>query len=245
MTSRLKTAIANLYTVFSGYHVNSQMTGSRVYDDLAQWNKALYSKPLTELSDSDLSRFTGKAITTWGAIEDYKHFLPRIFELTAVYKTPYEIWIAFDKLECGNWNNWPVVEIEATNEYLIALFENLLQDDSERAEYNFEDYFSAIANFYFDFHALLELWEKTQTKASYKHLAGFIMEQHHLIFEKGKIGGFKNSEKNATGLKAWLLKRQTIEKIEMAYFEYESDPIAEKLSWAVQILSTELRAQSH
>ncbi len=57
-----------------------------------------YSQNHEKLNEDDLSRFTGKAMTTWGNANDYKHFLPRIFELTAELKTPYEIWIAFDKL---------------------------------------------------------------------------------------------------------------------------------------------------
>ena len=50
--------------------------------------------------------YEGKAMATWGNANDYKHFLPRIFELTAELRTPYEIWIAFDKLTLAEFQNW-------------------------------------------------------------------------------------------------------------------------------------------
>ncbi len=98
MTSRLKNSINELYETFKKYHSNSNMIGSSNYNDLGKWNKELFAKPLTELNEDDLSIFTAKVMTTWGCENDFKHFLPRIFELTAELKTPYEIWIAFDKL---------------------------------------------------------------------------------------------------------------------------------------------------
>ena len=220
------------------------MAGSSAYRNLDQWNRDLFYKSLHELDEDDLSRFTGKAMTTWGEVEDYKHFLPRIFELTAIYKTPYEIWIAFDKLEYGDWNNWDPQEQEAICEYMIALFENLLNDESEAAGRNFEDYFTAIFNFYPDFNSLLKLWDVFDTKASFKHLSTFIVEQANSIFEKGKVSGFLDSDKNLTELKGWLLRKELKKKIEQAYFKYEQEEFAENLSWAEQILDNQLKLTS-
>ena len=80
MTERLKNSIEALYETFQRYLSNSNMNGSPVYGHLNEWNKELFSKPLRELDEDDLSRFAAKAITTWGNTNDYKHFLPRIFE---------------------------------------------------------------------------------------------------------------------------------------------------------------------
>ena len=242
MIEKLKISIDNLYTIFARYGGNSRMDGSPNYGDkVNEWNRNLYSKPLKELSDKDLSRFTGKSMTTWGEVDDYKHFLPRIFELTALYKTPYEIWIAFSKLEFGNWRNWLPEEQAAINDYMISLFENLLNDDSELAELNFVDYFTSISNFYLGSVSLIELWDKIETKASFKHLSLLIIEHYKSVFSKGRIKGFDYTSKNIEELKKWLLRKTTIEKFEKAFFLYEKEDFAEEISWAEQLLTNEIK----
>tara|TARA_R110000868_G_scaffold411745_1_gene708515 strand:- start:7835 stop:8314 length:480 start_codon:yes stop_codon:yes gene_type:complete len=158
MTERLKNNIEKLYRTFEKYRGNSTMNGSPNYDDLDKWNKELFSKPLRELDKDDLFRFTGKAMTTWGSANDYKHFLPRIFELTAELKTPYEIWIAFDKINLAEFQNWAEEEQKVIHEFMIALLESIINDNSQQAEFEFKDYFSAIAHFYPNFSDLLDVW---------------------------------------------------------------------------------------
>ena len=239
MRLQLQESIDNLYTVFSKYHGNPKMAGSSVYGQLHEWNQDLFSKSLKDLNDEDLARFTGKAMTTWGEVEDYKHFLPRIFELTAFYKTPYEIWIAFEKLEYGDWQNWHTKEQEVIHEYMITLFENMLHDDSEDAKWNFSDYFIAISRFYPNFMLLLKIWRTTNTKASFMHLATFIINEAHSIFNKGNFDGFKILDEQVEALKTWLLAPESRTNIKQAYFKYEKEEFAQELSWAEQILNNQ------
>ena len=72
MTGRLKDSIENLYETFGKYHSGPIMSGSPNYNDLGIWNRLIFEKPLRELGEEDLSRFTKKAITTWGNANDYK-----------------------------------------------------------------------------------------------------------------------------------------------------------------------------
>lgn len=74
MTEKLKNSVEKLYETFEKYHSGPTMIGSPNYDDLRTWNRLIFKKPLRELDEDDLSRFTGKAITTWGNANDYKHF---------------------------------------------------------------------------------------------------------------------------------------------------------------------------
>lgn len=216
------------------------MKGSPVYGHLNEWNKELFSKPLKELDNEELNRFTGKAISTWGKVDDFKHFLPRIFELTALYKTPYEIWIAFEKLDLAEWKTWNKAEQDSINEYLIALFENILNDESEEAQYNFIDYYTAINHFCIDSDSLVSIWDSTKTKAAVIHLSRLIVEQHYAIFDKGVLQGFNKSHNNVSQLKKWLLNPKTIEMLEKAYFQYQTEKISENISEAESILRNEL-----
>ena len=245
MTSRLKNNIKELYETFEKYHSNSNMNGSPNYDDLNKWNDELFSKSLTELTEDDLSRFTGKAITTWGNANDYKHFLPRIFELTAELKTPYEIWIAFDKLTLAEWTNWTEKEQKVIHEFMIALWESIVNDISEKAEWEFKDYFSAIAHFYPNFSDLLNIWGESESKASIKHLSEFIVGEQTTLFDRKKISGFHDKKENAEEFITWILSDKMLNKIQQKYFEYETESFAEKISWAEQIMTAERKSTAH
>jgi hypothetical protein len=218
VTSRLKILIDNLYDVFSAYPGTQDMQGSPLYGELAAWNKELFSRPLKELSAAQLSRFTGKAMTTWGEADDYKHFLPRIFELTAQLDTPYEVWIAFGKLEYGNWNTWPEKEQVAIHEYMLALWQNLLLDDSEKAEWVFMEYFSSIVNFYPRFADILDIWEKETGDTATKHLVNLIFDQRENIFDQKSIPGFYKKQDHAAELVDWLLSDKIIRRLEKSIF---------------------------
>ena len=45
----------------------------------------LIAKRLRDLTDTDLKKYAFKALTTWGNADDFRHFLPRLFELEAVH----------------------------------------------------------------------------------------------------------------------------------------------------------------
>jgi hypothetical protein len=245
MNLRLKNNIKDLYETFEKYHSNLNINGSPNYDDLDDWNKELFAKPLTELNQDDLSRFTGKAITTWGSVNDYKHFLPRIFELTAELKTPYEIWIAFDKLTLAEWNNWTENEHKVIQEFMIALWESILNDNSEKAEWEFKDYFSAIAHFYPNFTELLNVWSESESKASIKHLSEFLIDEQTALFDRKKINGFHDQKENAEEFISWILSDKILNKVQQKYFEFETESFAEKISWAEQIITAERKSTAH
>ncbi|WP_298319640.1 hypothetical protein [uncultured Aquimarina sp.] len=245
MISRLKNNISELYKTFEKYHSEPTMLGSSLYDDLDKWNKELFSKSLTELNEDDLSRFVGKVMTTWGNANDYKHFLPRIFELTAEFKTPYEIWITFDKLTLAEWNSWDENEQKVIHEFMIALWENIVNDDSEKAECEFKDYFSAIANFYPNFDELIAIWSESESKGAIKHFSNFIINEQTAIFDRKKISGFYDKTENVQEFISWALSDKTLNKIQRKYFQFENESFAEKISWAEQIITTERKSTAH
>ena len=242
MTSRLKNSISDLYETFEKYRSGPAMSGSPLYSDLAKWNEDIFSKSLAELNEDDLSRFVGKSITTWGNENDYKHFLPRIFELTAEFRTPYEIWIAFGKLEYGEWHTWPENEQKVIHEFMLALWQNIVNDNSEKAEWEFKDYFSSIAHFYPNFSDLINIWWESDSKASIKHLADFLIDEQTAIFDRKKISGFYDKKENTEEFIAWVLSDRILEKMQQKYFEYEKESFSEKISWAEQIIVQERKS---
>ncbi len=246
MTDKLKIGIENLYDTFSRYHGNPNMTGSPLYGDLDKWNKSLFCKPLRELTSEDLSRFAGKVITTWGDTSDLKHFLPRLFELTAFLDTPYDIWILYQKLEAAEWHTWDAKEQQVINQFSLTLWENLLLDNSEKAEWEFDDYFAALAHFYPNFNDLTERWLTENSFSAIKHLTNYIYDNASYLFLKNHIRGNEKSSRNIVAFKSWLLSDNVIQKLTDVYYEFEKTSLAEKISWTLKILEDEkCNAQKH
>jgi hypothetical protein len=239
MTDRLKISIEKLYDIFAKYQGLSKLEGSPLYDDLETWNKQLRSKKLRELTDDDLSLFAGKVILTWGDENDYRFYLPRILELTAELKTPYDIWTLYSRLEDANWKTWNDDEQTAISDFTIELWNNLLTDNSEKAEWEFKDYFHSIAYFYPDFSEILKVWETNDSFASIKHLINYIFEERQHLFDNNYIDSIEKNTKNIEQFKTWLTSDNILNKIEKAFYDNEKSEIAERLSWVEQILTNE------
>ena len=242
MTDSLKKSIEILYEIFAKYEGLSKLAGSPLYEDLETWKKQLRSKKLRELSEDDLSMFVGKAILTWGDKNDYRFYLPRILELTAELKTPFDIWTLYSRLENADWKTWNADEQTAINNFTIEMWNNLLIDNSEKAEWEFKDYFNSIANFYPDFTEILKVWESNNSFASIKHLTNYILEERQHIFDNNYIHSIEKNTKNIKQFKNWLTSNNIIKKIEKTFYDNESKEIAERLSWVEQILTIEKKA---
>lgn len=239
MIAQLKASTESLYDAFSTYPGNPQMDGSPLYTDLDICNKQLYSKPLKQLTAEDLCVYVGKAMTTWGNLDDFKHFLPRIMELTAVYDSQLPAGTVFHKLEYANWCTWPELEKKAIQEFMIALWNDLLKQLSKEAERIFAEYFSSLACYYPYIDELLKLWDGDTGLASTKHLANFIFDENEALFVKGTFGALQIDSEKMIKLRHWLLSYSTINRLEAAFFKYELEPFSETISWAEKILSDE------
>lgn len=239
MTDRLKISIEKLYDIFAKYQGLSKLEGSPLYDELESWNKQLRSKKLRELSDEDLSLFAGNVILTWGNENDYRFYLPRILELTAELKTPYEIWTLYSRLEDANWKTWDVEEQTAINNFTLELWNNLLNDNSEKAEWEFKDYFHSIAYFYPDFSEILRVWETHNSFSAIEHLTNYVFEERQHLFDNKYINSIEKNTKNIEQFKTWLTSDSILNKIEKAFYDNEKNGIAERRSWIEQILTNE------
>ncbi len=133
----------------------------------------------------------------------------------------------------------------AIHEFMISLWENLVNNNSEKAEFEFKDYFSTIAHFYPIFTDLLNIWGKFESKASIKHLSEYIVDEQTKLFDRKKISGFQDQTENVNEFIDWILSDNILNKIQEKYFEFETESFAEKISWAEQIIVNERRSIEH
>jgi hypothetical protein len=239
MTKGLQKSIAVLYDTFAKYQSMSTLEGSSIYEDLEEWKKELKSKNLKDLTATDLSRFAGKVILTWGDENDYKFYLPRILELSASYNNPYDIWTVYSRLENAKWKLWDSKEQEAINNFTFELWKHIVNDNRKEALYNFKEYFHAILCYYPNIQSIFISWETSKSTVAIKHLSNYILEERVHIFDKNYINSTIKNTVHIAAFKAWLTSDSIINKLENAFFDIKNKEIAAQLSWAEQIIRSE------
>lgn len=108
MEDEWKAAIDHLYEVFACYRRPTTLEAAPTRDPVAILRR-LTSAPLRELPAEALGTYAGQAMTTVGSESEYRHFLPRIVELSIAIQgsTGLEPEQIAGKLEYGRWRTWP------------------------------------------------------------------------------------------------------------------------------------------
>jgi hypothetical protein len=122
----LRNSIKGLYQTFSRYLLPLHVDGCPHCVSDAD-HALIYAKDLRDWGPGELARYTFKALTTWGNEDDFRHFLPRIFELISAdggsWTFPETV---FGKLAYGQWETWPSDERQAITTFFEALWSNVL-----------------------------------------------------------------------------------------------------------------------
>ncbi|TGE20972.1 hypothetical protein [Hymenobacter metallicola] len=234
----LQNAVEDLYRAFGGYPLSS-LEGCPCCVSAADKGKVTH-RALRELTEDDLGRYAGKAMTTWGTVEDFKHFLPRLFELTAEFRAPYDEYLIFGKLEYGRWRTWPTAEIEAVERYFLALWDVVLVSESEA--WQFQDYFVALAGSYPHFDELLQRWEASTDPTAWVLLGDEVCEHRHAIFQNKYFNGpFLASVPLSQRFRAWVTSQAVRDKLLAAFSQCSDETTAEKLGVAYDLIEYELK----
>ena len=182
----LAEAIEALYHVFALYLLAERVEGCPCCVSEADKDR-LHGKPLRALAAADLERYARKAMTTWGATEDFKHFLPRLFELVTAEESildEIDAQVLFGKLTYAHWRQWPQQEQEAVDGYLSALWAYFLSLSPKVA--SLDDLLTAYGQAVDDLAPYLETWVSTKTAFSLGHYFDFL-DQNEAILRRGYL----------------------------------------------------------
>jgi hypothetical protein len=230
MTQEFRQSIEKLYETFSVYPFKSTMEGCPCCVSNSDKEK-IHSKHLTQLDRDDLSRYAFKAMTTWGDVEDFKHYLPRIFEITATTNFIVDTFVVLGKLEYGKWRFWPQTEQMAIEKFLLEWWTN---EATNKPYFDKEIYFE-ILKLTKNVDALLDRWIIDIHGQSFLKYVDFVYEHYNDL--TNKRSDFKElDESPRTKMITWT--RLNSSKLEEAFFYYDErdKELAEKISKTLYII---------
>ena len=216
---RLTEAIQELYRVFKPYQVRRHPEGCPCCVSDAD-KRRLFSKPLAELSPDDLGRFAWKVLTTWGTVEDLKHFLPRLLELIAIDEcAPFEREVLLGKLRLGVWNSWPQRERDSIENYLNAIWSDCL--DSEAGTVWLDELLCGLGNTVDDLSPFLKAWAMCRLGTGYAHLVAFIDWNATTLLKRKHLTNlfWSDAGEQMTQAVQWLTSRETVRSLEQIFAE--------------------------
>lgn len=147
-------ATETLYHVFARYPYGAGGMEACPCCTTDEDKRLLTSKPLRLLTEKELIRFAHSALYTWGGEEDFKHYLPRIFELTAKGELMVDTFVIIGKLEYAKWHTWKDDEQQAVREFIIQWWARIA---NERSYYDKSD-FVELYNVIGDIDLMLSKW---------------------------------------------------------------------------------------
>ena len=145
MTPGLAAAVENAYRVFARYDLRGGVTVCRcnVCVD-TKTERELNTVPLKEMSSRLLAEYTHSAHCWDGKTEDdFRHYLPRYFELIALDAPPTTIneQTCLQRLyDAGYRANWGPLENAAIEGFFLALFRERIAEPFEIDAMGFTDY---------------------------------------------------------------------------------------------------------
>ena len=186
----------------------------------------LLSKPLRELAADDLSKYYWKAMTTWGAVDDFKHFLPRFFELIVTDNITFDAFMIFDRLEYGKWETWSLTEIESIKSVIEAWWINSTLLNCQFDGGNFGFFLRALGSV----EPLINNWDVSVDTNSFRNLIYFVFDNFQLY----KIG--KNiDEKHFKVLSNWIAAQAPTMEQGFYYYEKTEPDFAQTISYCYDI----------
>lgn len=219
----LNQSLNALYTIFSSYTINENFRDRACQCCVTNKEiQSLLSKPLKQLSGDDIEHFSRSAITTYGDVEDYKHFLPRILELIQLPNSNVlDDFTTFEKLNYSSWLTWSEEEVLSIKNY----FKSLLIDALNTNSHLIQDYISLNLE-YNNFEELSELLLNTNSKLFLYGIIENVLSSYAYPFES-KLHKLYSDER-------------ILNKIEALFFEEKDKTKANGISIAYTLLENQV-----
>lgn len=182
-THELTAAIDVLYRTFVRYPLHKVVDGCPCCVGDAD-HRRIRTRPLRLLKPEDIDMYARKALTTWGTADDFRHFLPRLFELLALRPPGFtDAEVVFRKLPYAEWRRWPGQEQAAIERYFMALWKHMLTQWEPTSCTDVDVYLCAIGQAIDQIEPYLTLWAQSCAGASRAHLLAYVIQNWDAVLK--------------------------------------------------------------
>ncbi|MFA6967740.1 hypothetical protein [Bosea sp. (in: a-proteobacteria)] len=204
-------ALDQVYRVFARHPPPTRLDASKV-EDVDAIRSQLLGKPLASLTADDLGRFAFGAPMTIGTDRDYRHFLPRMLELSLQLNgqpglDPRTIGA---RLGYAGWRQWPVEEIAAIEALFAAAWVWRLASRPDHIEAT--AWLGGMAASGMDINEALTAWEAAPSQWAWLHLAQFVLTQPKRFSATGLVaaGRWSDADTESTMVVSRWLKSEIL-----------------------------------
>lgn len=178
----------NLYKTFAAYHIGDDFVGCDCCVTPGDSAK-IATRPIRDLAIGDLERYSRKAMSTWGTAQHFKHFLPRLLELTIEYHDYFlDLSVVFGKLKDAGFESWPPHEQDAVNRFFVEYWDyQLAVPITSVTDDTIDTVLCALSNGGGSVQPYLDRWLNTPTDNAKRHLASFILWNDDALLMHGRL----------------------------------------------------------
>ncbi|MEN3538703.1 hypothetical protein AAH991_26570 [Microbispora sp. ZYX-F-249] len=216
-------ALDALYAAFSRYPlpVKTEVCDHCVSDEEVRATRAA---PLRMLTASALQPYAWNGLYTWGDVEEFKHYLPRLLELLILEELD-EVHASGLMLRLGvRWRTWMKTEQEAVIGTVRAWWRHTLNHYPRDVDVMMMIEIVA-DSLELDLAPYLAEWESNTTEAAARHMAWFM---HYFTVSVAR------SDEWYTLLDDWIRGTAPAAILERAFFSAGSPEVAQDLSDALE-----------
>lgn len=170
----------------------------------------------------------------WGGEEEFKHFLPRLFEICAFdnLRGLIEVGTVFAKLAHASWEKWPDSEQRAIRDFFHQEWRQLLANDPTFP--GAHELLEALARADEDLDPYLHEWLPSPGVNEYRNLANLITNSD-LLENKPGIW-WKTSPKQWHQVREWMRSSRVRKALEDAFEMFLDEAFAEEFEEALHRL---------
>lgn len=246
LLSLLSSSIEVVYNAFDSYPIK-EFIEYCPHCHGEEEERHLHKVPLNEMTPGNLGQYAFNALSIWGDSADYRHFLPRILELSVSrHSEPgLEPWLIGSKLAYAKWDSWPSLERNAILGFMEAAWQIVLScppsDASKEIKgpiwWSVEETFALVANSGIDVDPFLKRWLPSDELSPHLHLALLSIDQAPYYSKKKSFNlPIITSQTTNTKLINWLLNMDIYESLMNIYEEEINSDWSDLLAQGVDAL---------
>jgi hypothetical protein len=228
-TAELRRAIENLYETFKSYPLRDDTNACSCCHNPSD-EKRLHAKPLRKLNEGDLRQYTADALVVWGDADDFRHFLPRIFELLAAHGDAFEDpQVVIGKLYHAEWRTWPEVEQQSVELFLNVAWDRVLNAEPRKyCEWEIEDWLCGFARAGSPLSPYLATWLATDTINARLNLAAFLADSRFLKPNCDATDYWGDHSESFAEVASWVRSSAVKEKMTQIVTEFSQYDFVER-----------------